>query len=367
MEDRSRKYLSKKGRAILITALFILAFSGLGLYYLVFSPDWQWPSFMRPSLQPSGDMNQLSADETVAEDDGACADCPRSWLNGLPVADEEEALAFPVAVVIDNDVLARPQDSLSQASLVYEAPVEGGMTRYLAIFPASIDVSAVGPVRSARPYFVAWAEELKALFIHCGGSPEALKLLKSADVYDLNEFYNANYFWRDASSVRVAPHNVLTSGDNWRSYLSKRGLGEKKADAWLFKKENKPETPPEAKDISLRFSANFQALWRYLPESNSYQRYFNGVESRDAAGLIQAKNVIIQEVESQVLDVAGRLALDLAGEGKAEICLDGLCRSASWRQRQGERTRYYYDDGTEIQLNPGITWIEVADSNTYIE
>ncbi|HQB76603.1 MAG TPA: DUF3048 domain-containing protein [bacterium] len=366
MEDGGRKYLSKKGRAILISALFILVFSGLGLYYLVFSPNWQWLSFLDSSSSPTSTEVPLR-DEAVVENDDGCVDCPISWLNGLPVANEKEASAFPVAVVIDNDVLARPQNALSLASLVYEAPVEGGMTRYLAIFPANIDVSAVGPVRSARPYFVAWAEELRALFIHCGGSPEALDLLKSANLYDLNEFYNGNYFWRETSAVRMAPHNVLTSGDNWRSYLSQRGLDEKKADSWLFKKEVKPEKTPEPKDISLRFSANFQALWRYLPESNSYQRYFNGVESRDLAGLIQAKNVIIQKVESRILDVAGRLALDLEGEGRAEICLDGICRSGFWRHRPGERTRYYYDDGAEIQLNPGITWIEVADSNTHLE
>lgn len=367
MEGRSKKSFSKKGKALIASALFVLFFSGAGLYYFVFAPDWAWLDFLHFNAETPASTASSSDNQPLESDTNKCPDCYQRWLDGVPVLTEAEAEAFPVAVVIDNDVLARPQESLSKASLVYEAPVEGGMTRYLAIFPADIDLSAVGPVRSARPYFVAWAAELKALFIHCGGSPEALSLLNKASLYDLNEFYNGNYFWRDQSSSRVAPHNVLISADNWRSYLTKRGLGANKVNAWLFKTETELSSIPEPKDIKLRFSANFQALWRYQAEPNTYQRFFNGVESSDGFGPIQAKNIIIQEVDSEVLDAAGRLKLNLSGTGKAKICLDGECRSGSWRQRDGERTRYYYENGEEIKLNPGVTWIEVADSDTYIE
>ena len=351
---------------IFICALFVLFFSGIGLYYLVFVPDWRLPGFLNLKKEKA-----VISDDSVKTQDlslgGECSDCFQRRLDGVYVASQKSAESFPVAVVIDNDIMARPQESLSKASLVYEVPVEGGMTRYLAIFPADIDLSAVGPVRSARPYLVALAEELKALFVHCGGSQEALNLIKEADLYDLNEFYNANYFWRDRSSVRLAPHNVLISGDNWRSYLEKRGLSDNKAEAWLFKEEAKLDPAPEAQDINIYFSANFRAMWRYQPDTNSYRRFFNGLESADGFGPIQAKNVIIQFTDTKVLDEAGRLQLDLSGSGEAKICVDGICRQGVWRQRDGRRTRYYYEDGEEIKLNPGVTWIEIAGSNTRVE
>jgi len=367
MEDRGKKYFSKKSRALLGTALFVLIFSGLGLYYLVFAPDWSFLSSWRFWFNNQDEKPALNEEPPVLkEPDGA--NCYQRWLDGVNVESEAAAAVFPVAIVIDNDVLARPQEALSQASLVYEVPVEGGMTRYLAIFPSDVEIKTVGPIRSARPYLVSLAEEINALFIHCGGSPEALNLLNKSAVYDLNEFYNSAYFWRDQSGRKTAPHNVLTSADNWRSYLNKRGLSEKGAESWLFKKEEVVSlNAADLEDININFSLNFKATWRYEAESNSYQRFFNGAKSEDSLGPIKAKNIIIQETSSQILDEVGRLKLDMVGSGKAKICLDGACRQGTWRKNGNARTRYYYDNGEEIKLNPGVTWIEVADSNTSVQ
>lgn len=361
MEDKGTQFLSQKGRFLLGVSLFVLVLSAAGVYYLIFAPDLSWLSFWRQSAEPEVDVVETIVNP---ESENICMGCQPRWLDGVVVA-AEAAQAFPVAVVIDNDVLARPQDGLSKASLVYEAPVEGGMTRFLAVFPADTDLSAVGPVRSARPYFVAWAEELGALFVHCGGSPEALDQVKTAGLYDLNEFYNGNYFWRDQSSVRVAPHNVLISADNWRSYLSKRGLQEKTAEAWLFKTEG--EHASSSAEINIRFSSNFRATWRYQPDNNGYQRFFNGLESRDEGNIISAKNLIIHHLDSEVLDEVGRLHLALMGSGRAQVCIDGWCQEAAWRKSQTGRTHYYDSLGEEIKFNPGVTWIEVADNNTSVE
>lgn len=370
MRGTPKKHSLKKGRAVLIASLFVLLVSSFGLYYFIFAPELVWFHKLQQMFITNPSVTEaVVTDLPIIEATSSsptCLYCHYRWLDGLSVESEDLAQSFPVAVMIDNDVLARPQAGLSQASLVYEAPVEGGMTRYLVIFPADTDISEVGPVRSARPYFVTWAEELKALFVHCGGSPEALdKVKRSSSLYDLNEFYNSSYFWRENSKLRQAPHNILISADNWHSYLEKRGLGEKQAESWLFKEEVTPAT--EAKDISIYFSASFRALWRYEIETNSYQRFFNGLESSDALGKVKAKNIIIHYVESEVLDEAGRLGIDLMGEGRADICLDGVCQAGNWRKSANKRTRYYYEDGDEIKLNPGVTWIEVANTNTSVD
>lgn len=346
--------LDKKGKVLIGASLFVLLISALGLYIYVFAPDLSWLKREEaPIVETPAEEEPVLVDE--------CVDCQARWLDGVIVS-STKALAFPVAVVLDNDILARPQAGISKASLVYEAPVEGGMTRYLAIFAADVDVSEVGPVRSARPYFVTWAEEIGALFTHVGGSPEALDQVRAAKLFDLNEFYYGSYFERSAS--RPAPHHIMIGADSWRTYLDKRGLIEASAEPWLFKEEGEHAT--SSPDINLQFSLSFRPSWRYDAERNEYQRFFNGIEVKDGEDDVRAKNVIVQHVNSRVLDAAGRLRLDVSGKGDALICLDGTCQEGTWRKSGTQRTRFYVENGEEIKLNPGVTWIEVADGNTSV-
>ena len=107
------------------------------------------------------------------------------YLDGVMVEVGEEN-NYPVAVMIDNLKEARPQSGLSKASVVYEAEAEGRITRYLAIYAGGKDVGEIGPIRSARSYFVDWAEEFSAAYIHCGGSPDALVKISKDNVFDFN-------------------------------------------------------------------------------------------------------------------------------------------------------------------------------------
>lgn len=141
-------------------------------------------------------------------------------------------------------------------------------------------------------------------------------------------------------------------------------MSERQAEAWLFKEEAPSQVSPA--DLEIRFSSNFQALWRYDWENNDYLRLFNGKEANDSEERIKAKNIIVQKVDSKVLDKIGRLDLEMQGEGEAIVCLDGNCQLATWRKQGQARTRYYYENGEEIKLNPGISWIEIADSFTQV-
>ena len=109
--------------------------------------------------------------------------------------DESEEDAYPMAVTIENNEKARPQSGLDQANLVIEAPVEGGITRFLAIFADNQEVKSIGPIRSARSYFLDWAQEFDALYSHVGGSPEALKTIKNNyQIYNLNQYFQSKYY-----------------------------------------------------------------------------------------------------------------------------------------------------------------------------
>ena len=147
------------------------------------------------------------------------------------------AQRHPVAVMIDDHHDARPQSGFNDAAIVWQAPAEGGIPRYMLIFQDRIPPS-VGPVRSARQYYIAWAAEWKAVYAHVGGSPQAMQTLRETGrgqlVYNADEFrWGGIYFHRTRD--RFAPHNVYTSGKEL--YQLSRRVGAKNGPikaAWRF-------------------------------------------------------------------------------------------------------------------------------------
>ncbi|MDD5291496.1 MAG: DUF3048 domain-containing protein [Patescibacteria group bacterium] len=280
------------------------------------------------------------------------------FIDGYPVPAGEENL-FPMAVVIGNHPDGRPAFGLGEANLVYEAEVEGGITRYLAFFANGTDIKKIGPIRSARPYFIDWIKEMSALFVHCGGSPEALAKVYKENIFDFNEFYQGSYFWRDEK--KPGPYNVFTSSANLEKYLESKNLTEGKFLSWQFKEE--APAGLETEDIEIGFkSPDFVVKWKYDKIDNEYIRYlagevqFDGEDSRE----IRAKNVIIQTEAAKVLDKELRLKMETLGSGKAIICLDGGCQEGEWQKSSpAARTRYYIN-GEEAKFNPGKIWIEVV-------
>ncbi len=296
-----------------------------------------------------------------------CKDCVRRYIDGVFVKKGEENF-YPMAVIIDNHIDARPPAGLSGASLVYEAEAEGSITRYLAVFASGENIERIGPVRSARPYFIDFAKELSALFVHCGGSPEALVKISKDNIFGLNEFYNGSYFWRDKS--RPAPHNVFTSMELLNKYIKDKNYDSGKFFSWKFKDEKLPGNNELNREITINFKyPDFTVRWNYDIINNEYLRYLNGVIHKDEEGReIKAKNIIIQKVKTEVIDEELRLKMETAGQGDAIVCLDGVCRSAQWRKNNfSSRTRYYYEDNDEIIFNAGKIWIEIVRPELEIE
>ena len=104
----------------------------------------------------------------------------RRWFDGVCVSDPASASSSLVGIMVENNFEAWPLSGLSKASIVYEAPVEGNIPRFFALYPLGEEVEMVGPVRSARLYFIDWAREYPGLmYLHVGGSPEALFALRA--------------------------------------------------------------------------------------------------------------------------------------------------------------------------------------------
>lgn len=313
---------------------------------------------------PETDQESMAENKSRPEEEkDECPGCIRRSIDGVLVK-PENANPPLAAVMIDNHPDARPPRGLDKASLVYEAEVEGNFTRYMAIFPLDRKIGQIGPVRSARPYFVEWALGFDALYCHCGGSPQALAKIASSDLKDLNEFYNSSCYWRGDDAP--APHNIFTSieklrqcGQDKQDRVPKKETAEK---GWDHKKEEPMVIPPYP-SIEIRYgSEKMNVKWNYDTSDNSYLRYLGDEKHLTKAGEeIRAKNILIQYIPAKVIDDKLRLKMNTDGWGKAVICHDGSCTNGQWaKSGPKSRTHFFYEDGTKASLNPGTSWVEVV-------
>lgn len=286
-------------------------------------------------------------------------------IDGVLVNKEEKEF-YPLAVMIENSEASRPQSGLNKANLVIEAPVEGGITRFLAFFVDGKKVKKIGPIRSARPYFLDWAKEFDALYCHVGGSPQALKILKTKhSIYNLDQYFESKYYWR--SSKRSRPHNVYSSSEFLYKAVEDMKLQTKNYTAWEYKNDFPIEKRSDmVNDIMIDFSTYINRVeWRYDKKSNKYLRYQAGKKHLSLEGdEIEAKNIIIQKTNIVSLDKEDRKKITTIGSGAALIFLDGKIIKGSWEKLSAEkRTKFYNQDNQEIKFNRGTSWIEVVDKN----
>ena len=280
-------------------------------------------------------------------------------LDGVLVESSVRSLR-PWAMMIDNQIDARPQEGLSSASVVMEAPVEGGITRLLAVFDPTTTSTGIGPVRSARPYFVDWAEGYKAVFAHVGGSPEALDRLAripSSTVLNIDEMVKPAGFLRTSS--RPAPHHVLTSGERFRSSLGSVTTSTVAFRSWRYTSATAPSsTTAEASSIRIPYGGSYSVRWTYDATLNAYRR--SVAVKQNSKEPIFATNVVVIKTDASILDAAGRLKLRTTGSGEAIIYRDGKKFIGRWRRTPGEVIEFVGTDGVDLELRAGSTWIQVT-------
>lgn len=293
----------------------------------------------------------------------------------IPVLKKEKKLKIldldsrtrPYAVMIDNVGDAKPQSGLDKAYLTYEIVVEGGLTRLMAVFK-DVDVSEIGPVRSARHYFIDYALENDAIFVHHGRSPQALKRISEYDVDDLEGLYNpSNMFWRDNN--RYAPHNSYTSTSGIKKAISDKEI-EKNSDDWLLLnysvKEidlSKKENAKKADKIIINFSNSSYTTLEYDKDKKVYNRSENGKPHMDKNGTqYTTKNIIIVTgVKNYTIDYkTGRQDITNVGTGEGYFITNGYATLIEWEKNDIDtKTRYTYKNGKEIKVNDGNTYIEI--------
>jgi hypothetical protein len=285
------------------------------------------------------------------------------------------ARRHPIAVMIDDHPDARPQSGFNDASVVWQAPAEGGIPRYMLIFQDRVPPS-VGPVRSARQYYIAWAAEWDAVYAHVGGSPQAMATLASQGrgqlVYNADEFrWGGIYFHRTRD--RFAPHNVYTSGKElWQ--LARR-VGAKNGPikaAWKFAPDKHILVRPQGGTITTAYAWN-RITYRYDRRTNTYRRSVTGEKRQMDRGRekqVAPKNVVIMLMSFGRLNDGSRknrLEADFIGRGTAWIATNGKTIKGIWRKKSmTDPTRFYDAKGKLVTLTVGQTFVQVMPRGTKV-
>lgn len=353
METNDKKKRLTKRLVILGILLLIIA---VGLGFTILKGLYSKPEVNKTTLRKPTKI-------TTSEAQPSFYICP---LDGITLTTEPFR---PLAIMIDNIKSARPHFGIDKACLVIEALAEGGITRLEAFYSCKLP-QKVGPVRSARKYFVEYAQGFDALYAHVGGSPQALRLLRSLSI-DLDEFRYSEAYWRIPERRR--PHNMLTSPSKLYQIAKRKGLTIRWSGNpfFLFKDDEPPENRGTVKSITIKFSTRpYEVQYVYDRNTNLYARYLYGKPhvTADSKVHIKAKNVIIIYTSARVVDYKARLEMPTTGNGKAVVFRDGLKIEGTWKREKVTDPFKLFDlQGNEIQLNRGQTWIAVVTPKTMVK
>lgn len=282
-------------------------------------------------------------------------------LTGLEAEGEINQRA--VAAMINNHPKARPQSGLHKADIVYEILAEGKITRFLAIFQSEIP-DIIGPVRSARDYYVDLSKGFKALYISHGWSPDAREKLESGEADFLNGlFYDGTLFWR--ADHRKAPHNSYISAENIAKGAGAANISmTEDADPlkFLTKEELDNLQGESAKKIVIKYdnSPTWQATYQYNQEEQNYTRFSENEQTVDLESEepIILDNIFVVEMQHEVIDNAGRRGIDITSGGKAILLQKGIAQQVQWENQEGRIIPVV--NGEPKGFVPGRTWINIV-------
>lgn len=280
-----------------------------------------------------------------------------STLTGVQI-DPEVNKRGVTAVMIENSIDARPQSGLLDAGVVHEAIAEGGITRFVALFQEG-QPAYLGPVRSARPYYIDWILPYSPTYAHAGGSPEALQMIKNLGMKDMDHGANGNSYQR--VSNRFAPHNLYTSMANLDAIRAKNNWGNPAFTGFLRKAAEAPPTTKTATAIDMKISSVlFYVHYDYDAATNSYLRSEGGKPHTDekSGKQLQPKVVIAMIVPYSIHPDGVHSAYKTIGSGQAVVFQDGIMQEATWtKSAQNAMITFTDAGGRALALNPGQTWI----------
>lgn len=353
LERLNAFFKSPKGRTsmALVAASVVVVAAGAAAYTRYFRTERSTP----PAADAPAPAIEVETPKTVA-----------SLLDGVQVS-EEAAKKRPLAVMVENHPEARPQAGLADANVVWEAIVEGGITRFMALFTHQ-KAEKVGPVRSARTQYVSWAAGYKALYAHAGGSQGGLALIDQLGSVVTDLPHTAAYFFREPKAGVASEHTLFTTSDKLWEFADEKGASLV-ADftPMAFTDEAPLERRPQDANVTVDYSTNtYKAEWLYNRDENRYLRTMAGAPHKDAVtgDQIDAKNVVVLVVDrsynANTNQGKGEYTFTTEGSGKALVFQNGAFVEGTWRkERKDTMLTLRGADEKEIPLVAGTTWFQV--------
>lgn len=329
---------------------------------------------------PAETSTNIIANDDVPPEEGMV----RSRLTNEWVSAETGSLR-PLAVMIPNDRSALPHYNISRADVLYECLVEGELTRLMAIYGDWTNLERIGNIRSCRDYYVYWAFEWDAIYVHAGGPFYIDQVIGRTDTNNINALVApSGVFFR--TSDRSAPQNLYCNGADIAYEARRLGYemtpraGYADSNHFQFASIAQPNTLEEygssaANAVKIDLSNAYpitQTWFEYNPQDGLYYRFqapSGGAHIDAATGKQLAfKNILIQFTYHEVRDQNGYLAFQCSDTSRdGWYFTNGKGIHVNWRKTSDYgATRYYDDTGKEIKLNTGKTMIcIVQDGDTF--
>lgn len=279
----------------------------------------------------------------------------------------------PIAVMIDNNIDAQPQAGLNDAYMVYEIIVEGGESRLMALFKG-VSLDKIGPVRSSRHYFLDYALENDAIYVHYGWSPQAQSDISSLGVNNINGISETTKeFWRVKD--KRSPHNVATSTEKILEIANRKGYRTTSSQDSVLNYTTDEVNLDEgqvAEDITIPYSASNRVEWIYNSETKRYTRYSKGDKQTDwtTGEDITAKNIIVEFIANSTLNDGenkGRQTMNTIGSEEGYYITNGKAiKITCEKTTRSSQTVYKDENGNEIDVNDGNTFVQICPINANV-
>ncbi len=288
---------------------------------------------------------------------------------------DEDSKSRPYAVMINNNsAVWSYQSGLNKAYMVYELLVEGGITREMALFRDS-DVEKIQSIRSSRHYFLDYALENDALYVHWGWSPQAQSDIRNLGINNINGLtYEGSYFFRDNTVRAGYEHRGYTTMDSLKQATERLGYRTETEKGVLLNYSIDPldlseaEGVMDAKYITIRFSNSYECEFVYDETNKVYIRKQNNQEMKDytSGETFTTKNIITYKAYYSYIygDDKGRQNMSNTGSGDGYFITEGKAIPIKWsKSSRGEKTTYTLANGEELSVNDGNTYIEINPSS----
>jgi len=327
-----------------------------------------------PTATPTPEPTPTPTDTPVPTPESLPPDWAYADLDGV-AAPATLAHRLPLAIMIDDHQLARPQSGISSASIVYRAPVEGDADRYMYVFQEGT-ATDIGPVRSARPYYVYWADEYKALFGHYGGDAQSLLKIIPANakyIYNEDALYQGSCPYHRITT-RVSPHNAYTNTAILITCAAKRGYPAtyQKLPTRPFKDDMSIIDRPNAQMVNIPYRTGTVG-YQYNFLTDDYTRFQDGKPEIDPANgnNVYARTIVVlfQYVTTDPLSEPGHIRpwVNSVGSGQATVFMEGQAIAATWKKTSNTAlTRLYDKSGKEIPFVRGKIFMQSVPPGTAV-